>query len=82
MLYLNNQSVNTYSHLVGALAFLLLPFYFYHEIWPTQANGQWEDVLIVGVYCWGVAVCFTFSTMYVFYKNHERKKQSTRVFLF
>ncbi len=63
LLYLNNQTVNTYSHLIGAFLFLMLPFYFYNDIFLQQANGQRADVLVVSTYCLGVAVCFVFSTM-------------------
>ncbi|KAM3449641.1 hypothetical protein MY3296_006725 [Beauveria thailandica] len=71
LLYLNNQTVNTYSHLLGALFFLLLPFYFYHDIFSRQPGAQQEDVLVVSIYCLGVAVCFVFSTIFHALWNHS-----------
>lgn len=63
LLHLNNQTVNTYSHLIGAFMFLMLPFHFYNDFYLQQANGQLIDVLVVSTYCLGVAICFVFSTM-------------------
>ncbi|EGX89007.1 hemolysin-III channel protein Izh2, putative [Cordyceps militaris CM01] len=71
LLYLNNQTVNTYSHLIGALAFLLLPFYFYNDVFLQQPEGRKEDVLVVSIYCFGVAVCFIFSTIFHTLWNHS-----------
>ncbi|OAA55650.1 Hly-III-related protein [Cordyceps fumosorosea ARSEF 2679] len=71
LLYLNNQTVNTYSHLIGALLFLMLPFYFYNDIFLQQDNRQRADVLVVSTYCVGVAVCFVFSTIFHTLWNHS-----------
>ncbi|KAM3471474.1 hypothetical protein MY8738_009309 [Beauveria namnaoensis] len=69
--YVNNQTVNTYSHLIGALFFLLLPIHVHHDIFSRQPDAQKEDVLVVSIYCVGVAVCFIFSTIFHVLWNHS-----------
>ena len=59
--YLHNQTVNVYSHLVGAIISIILPVYFYQFIFKTQLNARLADLILVSVYCFGVAVCFAFS---------------------
>ncbi|XWX00545.1 hypothetical protein V2A60_008565 [Cordyceps javanica] len=71
LLYLNNQTINTYSHLFGALFFAALPLYFYHYIFRLQRNAQEQDLVVVSIYCYGVAVCFVFSTIFHLLWNHS-----------
>lgn len=62
--YLNNQTINAYSHLVGSAIFLALPWYFYEKIYNNTTvtpYGQLVDLVVVSTYCLGVAVCFAFS---------------------
>ncbi|TRX89055.1 hypothetical protein FHL15_010074 [Xylaria flabelliformis] len=59
--YLHNQTINAYSHLLGAVLFLALPVHFYQNEYLRQENAHVEDIYVVTVYCLGVAVCFTLS---------------------
>lgn len=63
LLYINNQTINTYSHFVGCLTFIALPFYFYRYIYRNQEDAQAVDIFVISVYCIGVAICFAFSAM-------------------
>ncbi|KAF3077048.1 Adiponectin receptor protein [Trichoderma lentiforme] len=65
ILYLHNQTINIYSHLVGCIVFCILPFYFYWIYYQSQANAQVDDVVVISIYCLGVAVCFAFSATLV-----------------
>ncbi|KAK5988417.1 ADIPOR-like receptor SPBC12C2.09c [Cladobotryum mycophilum] len=58
LLYLNNQTINTYSHLVGAIIFLSLPLYFYEYIFKHQPNAQVDDLLVISTYSFGVAISY------------------------
>ncbi|EME38028.1 hypothetical protein DOTSEDRAFT_29774 [Dothistroma septosporum NZE10] len=69
--HLNNQTVNTYSHLLGAVGFLALPFYFYWNVLPTQPTARTADLVVVTVYCLGVATCFVFSAIFHTLYNHS-----------
>jgi adiponectin receptor len=66
---MHNQTVNACSHLVGASIFGGLPFIFYHNDYVDHPRSQTEDLLVISFYCFGVAVCFTFSAMQVLSKK-------------
>ncbi|KAJ4152878.1 hypothetical protein LMH87_009398 [Akanthomyces muscarius] len=72
LLYLNNQTINTYSHLLGLVVFALLPFYFCYCVLPVQSSAQEQDVVVVSIYCYAVAVCFLFSTIFHLLWNHSQ----------
>lgn len=56
--------VSIFSHIVGALLFLSLPYYIFHtEIPPRYAVATPADMVVCSVYFGGVAICFTLSTM-------------------
>lgn len=61
LLYLNNQTINTYSHLTACVVFLFLPLYFYDFVFKPQPNAEIVDIFVISVYTGGVAVCFAFS---------------------
>ncbi|KAL9534612.1 ADIPOR-like receptor [Sphaerulina musiva] len=72
--YLNNQTINAYSHLVGSAIFLALPWYFYEKIYNDTTitpYGQLVDLVVVSTYCLGVAVCFAFSATFHILWNHS-----------
>lgn len=62
---MDNQTVNAYSHGIGALIFGALPFSFYHRYYTNNPHAQTEDLVVISTYCFAVAVCFTFSAMQV-----------------
>ena len=66
---MHNQTINAYSHLVGALLFGGLPFFFYRNDYVNNPRSQTEDLVVISFYCFGVAVCFTFSAMQVWSKK-------------
>lgn len=67
--YLHNESVNIYSHVVGALIFLALPgclfnyvdFHFGVALPPRYQVATPADLLVCAAYLFGVAVCFLLS---------------------
>ncbi|KAI1325974.1 putative hemolysin-III channel protein Izh2 [Xylariaceae sp. FL0255] len=71
LLYLHNQTVNAYSHLIGAAAFLALPLYFYRYEFSHQSGSHVEDVYVMSIYSFGVAVCFTLSAIFHIMCNHS-----------
>ncbi|KAI6081445.1 putative hemolysin-III channel protein Izh2 [Hypoxylon rubiginosum] len=71
LLYLHNQTINAYSHLIGAVIFVALPFYFYQHDYVYQPNARVDDIFVVSVYCLGVAVCFAFSATFHIMWNHS-----------
>ncbi|KAK7991899.1 hypothetical protein PG996_013088 [Apiospora saccharicola] len=73
--YLHNQTINAYSHLLGALIFVSLPYYFYEYVYKHQLHAEPVDMIVVSTYCIGVAVCFAFST--TFHVNWNNSKELT-----
>ncbi|UNI19528.1 hypothetical protein JDV02_005710 [Purpureocillium takamizusanense] len=72
LLYVNNQTINTYSHLIGAVIFALLPFYFYYYVFNLPPNAENVDLLVICIYSYGVAVCFAFSSTFHLLWNHSQ----------
>lgn len=68
--YLNNETVSTWSHLLGCLFFLALPAYIYSHVFTGYSSGGWSDVLVLSIYCLGVAICFALSALSVTHPFH------------
>lgn len=60
---LHNQTVNVYSHLLGATIFAAYPLQMYWESQDTSTRVEWEDFLVISVYCYSVAVCLALSSL-------------------
>lgn len=61
LFYLHNQTINMYSHILGCILFLTLPFYFYWCFYQPHPNVHIADMAVMSIYCVGVAVCFACS---------------------
>ncbi|KAF8866411.1 putative membrane protein [Acephala macrosclerotiorum] len=71
--YVHNESVNIYSHLIGAAIFLLLPVYFYrNEIPPRYTIATTADIMVFITYFMGVAICFCLSATYHTLLSHSK----------
>ena len=62
---LHNETVNIYTHFLGAVVFALLPLWFYRSICSPDPQCRPADLAVFSLYLGGVAVCFTLSTLYV-----------------
>ncbi|KAK7993956.1 transcription Factor IIF- Rap30/Rap74- interaction [Apiospora arundinis] len=70
--YLHNETVSIFSHVVGALLFLSLPYHIFHtEIPPRYAVATAADMVVCSVYFGGVAICFTLSTIFHTFMSHS-----------
>ena len=61
LLYINNETVSIYSHLVGCVISLLLPQHFSHLAHERALLSRYGDILSMSIYTLGVAVCFALS---------------------
>lgn len=68
--YLNNETVSTWSHFLGCLLFLSLPVYIHSHVFTAYPSAGWSDVLVLSIYCLGVAVCFFLSALLVSFPSH------------
>ncbi|KAK8062977.1 hypothetical protein PG997_015074 [Apiospora hydei] len=61
-----------FSHVVGALLFLSLPYHIFHtEIPPRYAVATTADIVVCSIYFGGVAICFTLSTIFHTFMSHS-----------
>ncbi|KAI0020300.1 hemolysin-III channel protein-like protein Izh2 [Xylariomycetidae sp. FL0641] len=71
--YLHNDSVNIFSHIAGALLFVALPL---QQLFGDGVPARYRtaDVAVCAVYFAGVAVCFTFSTLFHTFMSHSEPR--------
>lgn len=66
--YLHNQTVNIYSHLLGALGFFTLAFTFDYQIGSKYGL---EDRILLGLFLMGATICFGSSAYFHLLGNHS-----------
>jgi adiponectin receptor len=60
--WLHNETVNIFSHVVGAAIFFCLPLYMFAvSVPPRYAAATATDIVVCSTYLLGVATCFTLS---------------------
>ncbi|KAI0883072.1 hemolysin-III channel protein-like protein Izh2 [Annulohypoxylon maeteangense] len=70
--YVHNETVNIFSHIIGALLFLALPLYVFRtEVPPRYKIATTADIMVCSVYFLGVGICFTFSTLFHTFMCHS-----------
>ncbi|KAI0835218.1 hemolysin-III channel protein-like protein Izh2 [Hypoxylon sp. FL0890] len=71
-LYIHNETVNIFSHIVGAITFFALPIYVFGiEVPPRYKLATMADFLVCSTYFLGVGICFTFSTLFHTFMCHS-----------
>jgi adiponectin receptor len=69
--YLHNESVNIYSHLLGALIFSAAGVLLYKIIKPRYESAATSDILAFGCFFAGAALCLGMSGTYHTISNHS-----------
>ncbi|KAK3328291.1 hemolysin-III channel protein-like protein Izh2 [Cercophora scortea] len=71
--YLHNETVNIFSHIVGAIAFFLcIPLWIaITTIPPRLAIATTSDIVVCGTYILGVGACFVLSTIFHTFMSHS-----------
>jgi adiponectin receptor len=69
--YLHNETVNIYTHLFGALSFLLLSIILYQILGPRYATATREDVYAFSCFFAGAIACLGMSATYHTISNHS-----------
>ncbi|KUJ22473.1 HlyIII-domain-containing protein [Mollisia scopiformis] len=71
--YLHNESVNIYSHLIGAAIFFILPAYLFRKEIPLRyAVATAADIIVFSAYFFGGAICFCLSATYHTLLSHSK----------
>ncbi|KAE8445831.1 hypothetical protein EG329_012754 [Mollisiaceae sp. DMI_Dod_QoI] len=69
--YLHNESVNIYSHLLGAVVFTAIGIVLYIAIKPRYESAAPSDILAFGCFFAGAALCLGMSATYHAISNHS-----------
>ncbi|KAH8662978.1 hemolysin-III related-domain-containing protein [Tricladium varicosporioides] len=69
--YLHNESVNIYSHLIGALIFSTIGLILYTVIAPRYESAAVSDIIVFGCFFLGAALCLGMSATYHAISNHS-----------
>lgn len=71
--FVHNETVNIYSHILGALVFLSLPTYVFSVSLPPRYHiATPTDVLVCTTYLLGVAACFVLSATFHTLMSHSQ----------
>jgi len=70
--YLHNESVNIYSHLLGAVIFSITAGVIYTQIKPRYETASSGDVLAFSCFFLGAALCLGMSATYHAISNHSQ----------
>lgn len=71
LLYIHNESVNIWTHLLGAACSLLFSLYFYHALRPRYEQADAADILMFSCFFVGAALCLGMSAAYHTISNHS-----------
>lgn len=70
--YLHNETVNIYTHLLGAIVAILGSSVLYQVLEPRYKTANKEDILVFACFFLGAAACLGMSATYHTISNHSR----------
>lgn len=73
--YIHNETVNIYSHIIGAALFLTAPIYTYRALYLRYPRATRADIFVFATFFYGVSICFVLSATYHIISNHSPKVQ-------
>jgi adiponectin receptor len=71
LFYLHNESVNIWSHLLGAVSAAAASLYLYGVIRPRYASARFDDVVVFGCFFGGAVLCLGMSATFHMLLNHS-----------
>jgi adiponectin receptor len=71
--HLHNETVNIYTHLIGALLALFAAVYAYGSLKPRYKQATQQDVLVFLCFFAGAVACLGMSAAYHTISNHSEK---------
>lgn len=69
--YIHNETVNIYTHLIGAFTAISGGIYSYRLLRPRYEHASQEDVLVFACFFAGAALCLGMSATYHTISNHS-----------
>ena len=73
--YVHNETINIYSHVIGAAIFLTAPIYAYRALYLRYPLATPADIFVFSTFFYGVSICFVLSATYHIISNHSPKVQ-------
>ncbi|KAH6616469.1 hemolysin-III related-domain-containing protein [Boeremia exigua] len=73
LLYIHNETVNIYTHLVGALLFFIASYFMYNELQPRYETASKQDLWVFGCFFAGAVACLGMSGTYHTIQNHSHE---------
>ena len=73
--YIHNETINIYSHVLGAVVFLLLPVPTFYSVLVRYPRASQADRIVFSTFFYGVSFCFVLSATYHIITNHSPKVQ-------
>ncbi|KAL4794678.1 hemolysin-III related-domain-containing protein [Aspergillus venezuelensis] len=71
LFYLHNESINVYSHLIGAVVFLLLGLHLYTDLSVRYPSCTTEDIFAFAAFILSAAACFFLSAFCHLFSSHS-----------
>ncbi|KAH7139535.1 hemolysin-III related-domain-containing protein [Dendryphion nanum] len=71
--YIHNETVNIYSHLIGAVLALISGTFMFFELQARYQTANLEDVFVFGCFFLGAVICLGMSATYHTISNHSHE---------
>lgn len=71
LLHIHNQTVNIWSHLLGALAFAAVGYVLHRQLQIHSSSLQANDLVLFAIFFAGLLACLTLSSAYHTFGNHS-----------
>jgi adiponectin receptor len=69
--YIHNQTVNIYTHLLGAIIFMVSSYVLYQAIASRYSTATWTDLVVFGCFFLGLFLCLFWSACFHTFGNHS-----------
>lgn len=76
LFYLHNETVNVYTHLLGALVAVFGSYALYASLGPRYDTATHEDVVMFACFFLGATICLGMSATFHLTSNHSPRVQS------
>lgn len=73
LFYIHNETVNIYTHLLGAVFFFVASYFLYGELRPRYETANREDLWVFGCFFAGAVACLGMSGTYHTISNHSHE---------
>ena len=73
--YIHNETVNVYTHLLGAIAAIFGSIFLYQVLHPRYLTATQEDIYVFSAFFLGLITCLSLSATFHLFSNHSHAVQ-------